>query len=67
MRTKYIVTTTNPDDINSEDYYDDSLENCERFNALTPAMKFYKRLLKRTNMHVYLLEVKCVLDAEGTL
>lgn len=67
MKTKYLVTNTNPDDIDAGDF-EDELEHCERFTGLTAAMKEFKRRVKGgTNMHVYLLKIELVDDAQGVL
>lgn len=65
VKTKYLITHTNPDDLDPEDCVDE-LENCQPFTSLREAMQEFKSLVKgRTNMHVYLFKLELIDDAEG--
>lgn len=66
MKTKYIITTTSPDNIDAEGF-DDSLENCQGFTSRTAATKAFNSFVRSTNMVVHLLKVELVDQAEGSL
>ncbi len=68
MKTKYLVTNTNPDDIDPDDAFEDTLECCEAFGSKKNAEKeFERRVNGGTNMEVFLLEVKCLRSEQGEL
>jgi hypothetical protein len=68
VRTKYIVTLTNPDDIDPENLFEGSLEFCESFTSKKNAEKEFERQVDGgTNMEVFLLEVKCLRSEQGKL
>lgn len=64
MKTKYVVTTTNPDFLDPENF-EDQLEHCEPFTTERAARAAQKDFARRTNMDVYLLKVELVGKLEG--
>lgn len=66
MKTKFLMTITNPDDIDAENF-EDKLECCDRFTSERAAKKAFKSFAKHTNADVYLLKVELVAQADGTI
>jgi hypothetical protein len=64
MKTRYLLTVTNPDDIDPENC-DDQLEYCRVFVSKAKALKAFETM--NTNMHVYLLEIDLVTHRQGRL
>jgi hypothetical protein len=66
LETEYILTVTNPDELDPEGF-DDTLDNCEAFTSAQAAKRALKSWLSRTNMDVYLLKVELVGHGRGEL
>lgn len=67
MKTKFIVTNTNPDEIDDDDSFGGELEYVEAFTTEKKARTVFNSRKTHTNMDIYLLKVECVAAARGKL
>lgn len=67
MKTRFIVTSSDPDGVTDDETFGGELEHVEVFTTEKKARVVFDSRKKRTNMDIFLLKVEYVAKARGTL